>query len=343
MAKPTIPIIELSNLTSWGWDDRWAELWRTTVQSYTHGEPGRVVSESRGAFEIVHPTGLIRATPLGRLRKKGNLWPAVGDWVHIERHSGGAQMTHVLPRRTCLQRKAAGESEAIQVLAANIDRVFVVTSLNSELNVRRLERFFVAARDSGAAVSLVLSKADLVTPEAVAELLKEFRVRFGNELEVHQTSTQSGLGIAALLQVCQSGNPTSVFLGTSGVGKSSLVNALLGANVQVTAEIRLDDDKGRHTTTGRNALQIRGGGIIIDTPGIRELQLTDVSDTVDEEFKDIEALGLQCKFTNCTHEKEKGCAIQAAFTRGELSQDRFISYQKLKEEAAARALRLKRR
>lgn len=336
-------MIQKNDMKAWGWDAQWGDLWQTEVDSLASAEPGRVISESRGAFEVVHPSGVSRATPIGRLRKKGQLWPAVGDWVRIEVHSGGAQMTQVLPRRTCLQRKAAGETEDIQILAANIDRVFVVTSLNSDLNVRRLERFFVAARDSGAAVSLVLTKADLVTADDIHRLLREFRARFGDELDVHQTSTQNGLGIEALLKLCQTGNPTSVFLGTSGVGKSSLVNALLGQNVQVTATIRNDDDKGRHTTTGRNALQIPGGGIIIDTPGIRELQLTDVTETVDEAFQDIEALVLQCKFTNCTHEKEKGCAIQAALASGALSTDRLLSYRKLKAEAEARAKRTKRR
>lgn len=321
-----------ASLTPWGWDAGWLATFQSEIGS--GAEPGRVISESRGALDVVCGGGVVRATPQGKLRKGSETWPSIGDWVAIERHAGGALLTQVLSRRTCLQRKAAGETEEIQTLACNIDHVFVVTSLNADLNVRKLERFFVAGRESGAHVSLVISKRDLNTSFDLQDLKDRLRpYRF------FETSVRTGLGVAELRELLASPPTTAVFLGSSGVGKSSLVNALLNENRQSTGDIREDDDKGRHTTTGRNAFIVPTGGVIIDTPGIRELQLTDATESVSEEFSDIEDLALRCKFTNCTHEKEPGCVIRQSLASGELAQDRYNSYLKLKAEAEARAKR----
>ena len=285
--------------------------------------------------------GPARAEVKGRMRKYDETQTTVGDWVVIDKDR---QIESVLPRRNCLKRKAAGETEEIQILASNIDWIFIATSLNKDFNPRRIERFLVAARDSavngpGAKVALVFTKADLGlldTEAAKAQLQDRL-----NDIEVITTSSYSGDGLAKLRNHIAPGE-TAVFLGTSGVGKSSLVNALLKADTQVVSESRSDDDKGRHTTTGRHSFLIPGGGVIIDSPGIRELQLADGTVRIEEEFSDVETLALNCKFTNCRHETEKGCAIASAIKKGDLNPDRLVSYKKLKAEIEAKAARKRR-
>lgn len=280
--------------------------------------------------------GPARAEITGRFRKRGETQPTVGDWVVISRDK---QVVDVLPRRTCLRRKAAGETEEIQILAANVDWVFIATSLNKDFNPRRIERFLVAARDSKAKVALVFTKADLGLLD-VEEAKRQLQDRL-NDIEVIATSSRSGEGIEKLRRLIRP-TDTAVFLGTSGVGKSSLVNTLLQAETQLVNEARSDDDKGRHTTTGRHSFLIPGGGVIIDSPGIRELQLADGTVKIEDEFREIEDLALQCKFTNCRHENEKGCAVQSAVKTGALSRDRLDSYKKLKSEIEAKLARKKR-
>lgn len=282
--------------------------------------------------------GPARAEIKGRLRKRGELQPTVGDWVILD---ADGQIEDVLPRQTCLRRKAAGETEDIQILACNVDWVFIATSLNKDFNPRRIERFLVAARDTsvngpGSKVALVFTKSDLGLLD-IEEAKAQLQDRL-NDIEVITTSSKSGEGLDRLRRLIGP-SETAVFLGTSGVGKSSLVNALLKTEIQLVNEARADDDKGRHTTTGRHSFQIPGGGIIIDSPGIRELQLADGTVKIEEEFSDIEELALRCKFTNCRHENEKGCAVRAAIDDNSLHSDRLHSYKKLKGEIEAKAKR----
>lgn len=303
--------------------------------------PARVLAEQRDYLEVITSNGLARAEIKGRMRKRDETQPTVGDWVVLDKDG---QVQSVLPRRTCLKRKAAGETEDIQILASNIDWVFIATSLNKDFNPRRIERFLVAARDSAVAgpaakVAIVFTKADLGllnAEEAVAQLKARL-----NDVEVITTSTYKGEGLEILRRHIAPGE-TAVFLGTSGVGKSSLVNALLKSETQLVSAARTDDDKGRHTTTGRHSFLIAAGGIIIDSPGIRELQLADGTVKIEEEFSDVEELALKCKFTNCRHENEKGCAVSKAIETGELDADRLVSYRKLKSELEAKASRKRR-
>lgn len=327
-------------LSAWGWSENWQKAWDEAIRTdsnFARCVPARIISEHRGQFEVIVPSGAReRAEPRGRLRKPGNIWPAVGDWVVLGHEpTGTVLIEQVLPRSTTLKRLAAGESGEVQILATNIDIVFVTTSLNQDFNPRKIERFVVAARDSGAKVVLLLTKADL--SDVALASVDEMRQRLGG-VAVIPTSVQTGEGLSALRAYFHTGM-SAVFLGASGVGKSSLVNSLLGDQTQTVGTIRGDDDKGRHTTTGRQSFVLPTGGLIIDTPGIRELQLTDVGSRVEEEFEDIEALTLRCKFTNCRHESEKGCAIRAALESGALDSDRYTSYLKLKAEAASRRKR----
>ncbi|CAN5403386.1 ribosome small subunit-dependent GTPase A [soil metagenome] len=318
-----------SNLSEWGWTDDWAAEW-AKVSGF---EPARILAEQRDYLEVMTASGPKRAEVKGRMRKHDEMRPTVGDWVVLD---ANLQIESVLPRRTCLRRKAAGETEDIQILATNIDWVFITTSLNKDFNPRRIERFLVAARDSMAKVALVFTKADLALMDIdVAKSQLEDRL---SDIELIVTSSKTGEGLPRLRALIKPGN-TAVFLGTSGVGKSSIVNALLQDETQVVSEARSDDDKGRHTTTGRTSFLIPGGGVIIDSPGIRELQLADGTVKIEEEFSDVESIALGCKFTNCRHENEKGCAIRAALSDGSLSSDRLDSYRKLKSEIEAKAKR----
>jgi ribosome biogenesis GTPase / thiamine phosphate phosphatase len=328
------------DLTQWGWTNEWDAAFleatcalKSPANSYL---PARILAEQRDYYDVASRKGKHRAEAKGRLRKKSEIQPAVGDWVVLDEHD---QIVTVLPRATCLRRKAAGETEDVQIMACNVDWIFVTTSLNQDFNLRRLERFFVAAKDSRARTALVLTKSDLAPdPSTQMSLRETVSNRFGNEIEVLFTSAKNQDGIGRLRDFLKP-HLTGVFLGTSGVGKSSLVNSLLTQDVQSTGEIREDDDKGRHTTTGRNSYLLPTGGIIIDSPGIRELQLADEGIRVEDEFSDLEEVALRCKFTNCQHENEKGCAIRAALEDGSISADRLFSYRKLKAELAAKSKR----
>lgn len=333
----------LSHLNEWGWSYHWLSVLETYEAQRELPETtiaARVVGEHRDSFEVLMPHGRVRADAKGRLRKKGQTWPAVGDWVLIDaRDANQPLIEDVLERKTILKRMAAGESGDVQVLATNIDVVFVATSLNQDFNPRKIERFIVAARESGARVVLLLTKSDLGEISA-DDARDEMHQRLGDFLII-STSAKDGVGIDRVRAEVPHGT-TAVFLGASGVGKSSLVNSLFGADVQSVSGIRTDDDKGRHTTTGRHSHVIPGAGAVIDTPGIRELQLTDLTTSLEEEFTEIEEIALRCKFTNCRHEGEKGCAIQTALDTGQLDADRLFSYRKLKAEAESKRKRTRR-
>jgi ribosome biogenesis GTPase / thiamine phosphate phosphatase len=257
-------------------------------------------------------------------------YPAVGDWVVIqERVSENRGTIHaVLPRSSKFSRKSAGLVTEEQIVAANVDTIFLVNSLNDDLNLRRIERYLLLTWESGANPVIILSKADLCTN--ITEKISEVEtVALG--VPVIVISALESSGIEYMQEYLQPGK-TVALLGSSGVGKSTITNSLLGMEKQVVQEIRASDDKGKHTTTHREMILLPNGAILIDTPGMRELQLWEGNDGVSESFADIESLMDHCRFRDCKHEKEPGCAVQSAIETGELSVDRLNSYKKLLRE-----------
>jgi len=293
--------------------------------------PGRVAAAHRGAFDVWTEEGSVPASLPGKLLHEG-LDVAVGDWVGL---SEGLIRT-VVPRRSALVRNAAGLTTTAQTLAANVDVTFVVSSLGPDLEPRRIERYLVTIWESGAAPEIVLTKADRL--EDPWKLVAEVEaVALG--VPVHVVSALTGQGCEALRARIPAA-ATAVLLGSSGVGKSTLVNRWLGDEVMATTETREDDDEGRHTTTVRQLLELPGGGLVIDTPGLRELQLWDVGTAgLDATFSDVEELAAECRFGDCSHEHEPGCAVVAAVESGALPHERFASWRKLQRELRAMAMR----
>lgn len=297
----------------------------------------RVSMQTRGFYRVITASGEIRAETSGKIGYlAGDLpdYPAVGDWVMVDRLTnlgGNAIIRHILPRRTAFIRKAAGTAVHSQVIAANIDTVFICMSLNHDFNLRRLERYLAITWDSGAAPVVMLTKADLC-----AELeLRRAQIRTAAiGVDILATSSHSDVGYAAINNYLHPGT-TIAFIGSSGVGKSTLINRLLGKETLATQGIDADD-KGRHTTTFRQLIPLPGGAVVIDTPGMRELQLesADLSQT----FADIDELAAQCRFADCAHEHEPGCAVAAAVVAGKLSPERLRSYLKLRIELAYQGL-----
>lgn len=316
-----------------GWDDAWAA---SAAASGAPGVPARVAVVYQDRVAVVGPEIDGWAELRGRLRQRRRdaptAAPAVGDWVMITAAEGGgmASVEAILPRRTALVRQAAGRRTAPQVLAANLDLVVVVTSPNRDFSPRRVERYLAAIREGGAAAIVVLNKVDLAGDRDpwLADL-----VQVAGAAPVIATSARTEEGLATLRGALGRGR-TVALVGSSGVGKSSLVNRLLGREQQVVAAIRDDDDKGRHTTTHRELLAIDGGagGLVIDTPGMRELQPWGAAEAVGETFADVAALAVACRFADCRHEREPGCAVLLAVQEGRLAADRLAAFQRLQAE-----------
>jgi ribosome biogenesis GTPase / thiamine phosphate phosphatase len=294
--------------------------------------PARVAAQHRGAYVVYAEHGERPAEPAGRLRHAAVTaadLPAVGDWVAVrDGPSAAAATIHaVLERATSFSRKAAGEDTAEQVVAANVDVVLVVSAFGEDLNVRRLERYLVSVWESGAQPAIALNKSDLAEnlESAVAEVEA---VAFG--VPVHVVSCLDGSGLDELAPYVGVGR-TVALLGSSGVGKSSLLNRLLGWERQQVQGLR-GDGKGRHTTTHRELVPLPGGGLVLDTPGMRELGLWNAGTGVDETFADLADLVAACRFADCAHETEPGCAVRAAIAEGLLAEERLESYRKLQGE-----------
>lgn len=310
----------------------WNSFFQQHIQDKHSYVPARVIEEQRAVYRVVCEAGELLAELTGRFRHDSLQradFPAVGDWVLIELRGGRATIHQLLPRKTRFSRKAAGNETSEQIVAANIDTVFLVTSMNADLNVRRIERYLTTIWDSGAQPVILLSKADLcddiaTAMDAVAD------VAFG--VPIHVVSAVTGEGLEHLDAYLKPGRTVAV-LGSSGVGKSTLINRLLGVEIQAVREIREDDGRGRHTTTVRRLFILPQGGMLIDTPGMRELQLWD-GEGLSQVFDDIEALAEDCRFRDCRHESEPDCAVQAALSEGSLDQARFESYRKLRRESA---------
>ena len=295
------------------------------------GIPARVIAVHKERFALVCDYGEI----YGRLKTKvyfdgSELFPTTGDFVLIQYNPcGDSIIIRTLPRRTFFSRRDPTPGKGEQAVAANVDYVFIMQSLNQDFNEKRLERYLTLGWQSGAIPVVVLTKADLME-DCGSHIQQAEALAVG--VAVHAVSAKSGRGLDALEAYLKPGK-TVVFLGSSGVGKSSLVNALAGETVMAVKEIRKDDDKGRHTTTHRQLIMLKNGAMVIDTPGMRELGMWDATDGLHSVFGDVEQFLGRCRFSDCRHLTEPGCAIREAIENGELSPERWENYSKLKREA----------
>jgi ribosome biogenesis GTPase / thiamine phosphate phosphatase len=332
---------QLLDLETLGWNDRLGEEFEPHRAAGL--VPGRIAVQHRGAWDVLTAAGELRVDAAGRLRHDAATTaelPVVGDWVAVAARpeEGGGTIQAVLPRRTKFSRKTAWQAAEEQVLVANVDVVFVVMSLNAELNLRHLERYLTLTWESGATPAIVLTKADLVADPTPAVAAVE-SIAYG--VPVHPVSSRTGVGLEHIRSYLQAG-VTAALLGSSGVGKSTLVNALAGDERLATNELRADG-RGRHTTTRRELILLPDGGLIVDTPGMRELQLWAAEEGLDEAFEDVTDLVARCHFSDCAHETEPGCAVRAALENGGLPRERWESYVKLQRELAHLERRLDKR
>ena len=316
------------NLKKYGLSDRFEQ----EASLYNNLFPARIIEQHRDLYKVVCEHGELMAGISGKLAYHAEdqmSFPAVGDWVMIDRtdnNSGNAVIKNILGRKSVFVRQTAGTSNEQQIVAVNIDIIFICMSLNSDFNIRRIERYLAVTWESMATPVIVLTKSDLC--DDLQEKLDELSsVSMG--IDVIVCSSEDENGYKAVSSYIEKGK-TIAFIGSSGVGKSTLINRLAGDESQVVQEIRKGDDKGKHTTTYRQLKLLPSGGIVIDTPGMRELQLYtgDISKT----FEDIEELAAQCKYKNCSHVSEPGCMVRNAIESGILSEERFGSYLKLQRE-----------
>ncbi|MGA5554520.1 ribosome small subunit-dependent GTPase A [Streptomyces lavendulocolor] len=315
-------------LSSYGWDSAWkAEFARYADQGLV---PGRVVRVDRGQCDVMTADGVVRAdtafvTPHDPLRVI-----CTGDWAAVETDGTPRYVRAYLPRRTAFVRSTSSSRSEGQILAANVDHAIIAVPLSAELDLGRIERFLALAWESGAQPLVVLTKADLVPDQTGLSYLVQDVETTAPGVQVLPVSSATGEGVDVLRAVASGG--TSVLLGTSGAGKSTLANALLGEDVMAVQAVRDVDGKGRHTTTTRNLLALPGGGVLIDTPGLRGVGLWDAGTGVGQVFAEIEELAQDCRFHDCAHLAEPGCAVLAAIEDGSLPERRLDSYRKLVRE-----------
>ncbi|HEX8847819.1 MAG TPA: ribosome small subunit-dependent GTPase A [Pyrinomonadaceae bacterium] len=320
-----------SELSAYGWSEFFEEHFLPFAAAGY--KAGRVVLEYNHLYRVYTEDGELLADVAGKLRHEAATradLPTVGDWVALQSRPEEAKATiqAVLPRRSKFVRQAAGSRTEEQIVGANIDITFLVTSLNQDFNLRRIERYLLVAWESGASPVVVLSKADLCD-EVEDKIALIHEVAHG--VPVHAISVVKEDGLDELRQYFRHGQ-TVALLGSSGVGKSTLINHLIGRDVQKVKEIREHDGRGRHTTRHRELILLPQGGLVLDTPGMRELQLWDGGESLQQTFDDIEALAASCRFSDCQHRDEPGCAIQQALAEGEIDAARLQSYLKLQKE-----------
>jgi ribosome biogenesis GTPase / thiamine phosphate phosphatase len=323
--------MNVTDLTIFGWDEFFESNFKTYVGSgYNYG---RVVLEHKNFFRVYTQHGEVLAEISGKLRHEAvnrRDLPVVGDWVAIRsRPEGGSVVIHaVLPRRTSVVRKIAGSRTEEQIAGANIDTVFLLTSLNQDFSVRRIERYLIVAWESGANPIIILTKSDLC--DRVFDRIDEVKT-VARGVPIHAISVVTGHGLADIAQYFKRGQ-TVALLGSSGVGKSTLINQLAGDDHLKVQTVREYDDRGRHTTTHRELILLPRGGLVLDTPGMRELQLWEGDESLQFVFDDIEALAGKCFFSDCRHEDEPRCAVRGALGAGTIDPARYESYEKLQKE-----------
>jgi ribosome biogenesis GTPase len=329
----TVPTLAMQ-LFDLGWNSSWEAHFKNLSPAAAWA-PARVVRQDRGRVTVVADAGVFSATVSGRFKHHyRNVidQPAVGDWVAFEDkpETTAGRIHAVLPRSSQFVRKAAGKSNAPQVVAANIDTLFLVTGLDQNFNLRRIERYLTVAEQSGAAPVIVLNKADLA-PDLDSALAAVEAIASG--VPIVALCAFEATQLEALRTFLRPGQ-TAALLGSSGVGKSTLLNAFAGEDLQVIQENRGDDSRGRHTTTTRELFRLPNGALLIDTPGMRELGLVDQGEPVGQAFKELDALTAQCRFSDCQHSTEPGCAVQAAIAAGTLGAAHFEHWQRLQREQA---------
>jgi len=299
----------------------------------------RVIAEYKELYKVKDENGEYLAKITGKSNfeaKSKEDYPAVGDWVAITKTDDGKAVIYkILSRKTVLKKKYSGE-EKNQVIATNIDNVFAVESVDRDYNLNRLERFSVLAKDGGIKMTIILNKVDLISEEEVNSKKEEIEERF-KETDVILTSTVTDQGLDELKDYLEKGK-TYCFLGSSGVGKSSLINKLIGEDIITTEEIGKHAVRGKHTTTHREMYFLEGGGIVIDNPGMREVGLVDLRSGMEDVFKEIEVLSKECKYNDCTHIHEPGCAVLEAVKSKEIDEDKYLNYLRLKKETGHYAM-----
>lgn len=328
ITSSSIPSPDPTRLADLGWNDSWASQFEATGDG---GRPARVLVAHRGACVVATAEEETTAEASGRLRREGRaggILPAVGDWVALA--AGEATIDRILPRRSAIARKVKGKAAQVQVIAANVDTVFLVCGLDADFNLRRIERALVAVWDTGAQPVVVLTKSDLSAE--IEENVKAVQALAAG-VPVHAISAREDIGLQALAPYRRRGS-TIALLGSSGAGKSTLVNRLLGWDRQDTGRVREHDSRGRHTTTKRELIVLPEGGVLVDTPGLRELQLWEGEGGLDAVFADVTADAGACRFRDCSHHEEPGCAVRAAWAAGGVTPERVESYRKLQRELA---------
>ncbi|WP_041606516.1 ribosome small subunit-dependent GTPase A [Halothermothrix orenii] len=316
------------NLVDLGWNQDFESKFNQ-INNKENYQVARVAVEYKGIYKLYTEAGEVLGEITGKMRYN-NKFPVVGDWVIADLQSGGkrAIIHDILPRKSKFSRNRAGSKTQEQIVASNIDTIFIVTSLNQDFNLRRIERYLTIAWDSGANPVVILNKADLCDEIEVRKSEVE-SIAFG--VPIYVIAALENEGVDQLKRYFKRGE-TVALLGSSGVGKSTLINSLLGKEKMKVNNVREDDGKGRHTTTRREMILLDEGGIIIDTPGMREIQLWDVSEGIGNSFSDIEKLAQDCYFNDCQHESEPKCAVKKAIEEGIITEERFNSYKKLQRE-----------